>query len=123
MHESDISWHLLRRIVQDWAGASAELAEVKPLEGGVINTMLCRTLADGQRAVLKISPHRVNLDYQREAHQLDLLRSVGIPTPQVYQLKLGSLEDPHSYVLMQFVDGVDLAEAKHQCPTQQFDEL
>ena len=26
-HEVDISWQVLRRIVQDWAGTSAELAE------------------------------------------------------------------------------------------------
>src|SRR6266550_3038838 len=29
----DISWQVLRQIVHEWAGASAELAEVKPLEG------------------------------------------------------------------------------------------
>ena len=30
----DISWQVLRQIVHDWAGASADLAEVKPLDGG-----------------------------------------------------------------------------------------
>ena len=40
LHESDISWQLLRRIVHDWLGASAELTEVKPLVGGCINTTL-----------------------------------------------------------------------------------
>jgi fructosamine-3-kinase len=122
-HESDISWQLLRRIVQEWAGTSAEVAEVKPLEGGMINTTLCLTLQDGQRVVLKISPHRVNREYEREVHQLNLLRSIGVPTPQVYQLDIGSLEDPHSLILMEFVEGVDLAEAKRQCTTEQFDRL
>ncbi|HWP40350.1 MAG TPA: fructosamine kinase family protein [Tepidisphaeraceae bacterium] len=123
IHESDISWQVLRRIVQQWAGTSAELAEVKPLVGGMINTTLCLTLSDGQRVVLKISPHRVNRDYEREAHQLNLLRSLGIPTPRVYQLETGSLEDPHSLILMEYIDGVDLSEARRQCSAEQFDQL
>jgi fructosamine-3-kinase len=121
-HE-DISWQLLRRIAQDWAGESAELAEVKHLEGGVINTTVCLTLADGQRAVLKISPHRVNREYEREAHQLKLLRSFDIPAPQVYRLETGSLDAPHSFILMEFIDGVDLTEAKQRCSQEQFDAL
>lgn len=122
-HESDISWQVLRRIVQDWAGTSAELAEVKPLEGGCISTTLCLTLRDNQRIVLKISPHRVNRDYEREAHQLELLRSLGIPAPQVYRIGIGSLDDPHSFLLMQYMEGMDLAQAKQQCTSDQFDRL
>ena len=38
VQETDISWQVLRRIVHDWVGAAAELAEVKPLVGGCINT-------------------------------------------------------------------------------------
>jgi fructosamine-3-kinase len=123
LHESDISWQVLRRIVQGWAGTAAELAEVKPLEGGMINTTLCLTLVDGQRAVLKISPHRVNREYQREAHQLDLLRSLGLPTPRVYRHEIGSLDDPHSYILMEFMDGIDLSAAKRQCSGECFDQI
>jgi fructosamine-3-kinase len=122
-NESDISWQVLRRIVRDWAGESAELAEVRPLDGGMINTTLCLTLGDGAHAVLKISPHRVNRDYEREAHQLDLLRSLGIPCPAIYLSRVGSLDDPHSFILMQFIEGVDLNEAKQQCSAQQFDRL
>ena len=122
LHE-DISWQVLRQIAQNWAGSSAELAEVKPLEGGMINTTLCLTLADGQRAVLKISPHRVNRDYQREAHQLDFLRSLGVPTPRVYRHEIGSLDDPHSYILMEFIEGIDFARAKTQCTKESFDQL
>jgi len=33
LQDSDISWQMLRRIVHDWAGTSAELAEVKYLDG------------------------------------------------------------------------------------------
>jgi fructosamine-3-kinase len=122
LHE-DISWQVLRRIVQNWAGTAAELAEVKPLEGGMINTTLCLTLADGQRAVLKISPHRVNRDYQREAHQLDFLRELGLPTPRVYQHAVGSLDDPHSYILMEFMEGIDLSAARRQCSWECFDQI
>ncbi|HVT87633.1 MAG TPA: fructosamine kinase family protein [Tepidisphaeraceae bacterium] len=121
--ESDISWQVLAGIIRDWAGSSAELGEVRRLEGGVINTTLGLTLKSGERAVLKISPHRINRDYQYEAYQLDLLRSLGLPTPQVYRMKIGTLEEPHSLILMQFMDGIDLAQAKTQCSAEQFDDL
>jgi fructosamine-3-kinase len=111
------------RVIRVLQMAGVELAEVKPLEGGVINTTLCLTLQDSQRAVLKISPHRVNRDYEREAHQLQLLQSIGIPAPRVYAMKTGSLDDPHSYVLMEFMEGIDLAEAKRACAPEQFDRL
>jgi len=109
--------------VHDWAGTAAELAEVKPLVGGCINTTLALRTADGQRAVLKISPHRVDRRYQQEAWQLNLLRDEGVPVPQVYEARLGSLEDPFSYLLMEFVDGVNLGDARQQCTDEQFDHL
>lgn len=121
--ESDISWQVLRGIVQGWAGTSAELAEVTPLDGGMINTTLCLTLKDGNRAVLKISPHRVNRDYEREAHQLDLLRSLGIPTPLVYRSETGSLDSPNSFILMQFIEAIDLGQARHCCAAAEYDSL
>lgn len=123
IQDSDISWQLLGRIVKDWAGEQAELAEVQALDGGVINTTLRLTLVDGQRAVLKISPHRVNRDYEREAHQLDLLRGIGLPTPRVYRLEPGSLDHPNSYVLLEFMEGVDLTHARQQCLEEHFDHL
>lgn len=123
IQDSDIPWAVLRRIVQEWAGASAELAEVKPLDGGFISTTLALTLKDGQKAVLKISAHRVDRSYQRQAHQLELLRKAGIPTPQVYTWKIGSLDDPFSYLLMEFVEGTDWAQARKTISPQQFDQL
>lgn len=122
-HESDISWQVLRRIVHDWAGSSAELAEVRPLVGGAINTTLALGTRDGRQAVVKVSPHRANRAYAHEAHQLDLLRSKGLPTPRVYAWHMGSLESPFSYILMEFVDGVDMAQAKKNCSAEEFDEL
>jgi fructosamine-3-kinase len=121
--DSDISWPVLRRIVQNWAGNSAELAELKPLDGGCISTTVALTLADGARAVLKISSHRVDRSYEREAHQLGLLRAAGVPVPQVYAWKIGTLDDPHSYLLMEFMEGVDWAEAKRTAGLEQIDAL
>jgi fructosamine-3-kinase len=119
----DISWPVLRRIVQEWAGTSAELAEVKPLHGGCINTTLHLVCNGGSEAVLKISQHRVDRTYQREAYQLNLLRELGLPVPQVHVCKVGTLDDPHSYLLMEFMPGVDLSTAKKQCSPEQYEEL
>src|SRR3954465_1950937 len=121
--ESDISWQLLRRIVHEWTGTSAELAEVKPLTGGCISTTLALTTTDGLRCVLKISPHRVDRSYQDEAAQLLMLADAGLPVPKVYKCRLGTLDDPNSYLLLEFVDGVNLNEAKAQCTPEQFDRL
>lgn len=123
-HGSDISWQALRRIVQDWLGTSAELAEVKSLHGGTINTTVSLLTKGGERAVLKVSPHRVDRSYIEEAHQLGLLKEAGLPVPEIYAVKLGALDDPFSYILLEHVDGVDLLEAKRQCPTVEgFDRL
>src|SRR5215212_3382377 len=123
LQENDISWQVLRRIVHEWAGSSAELTEVKPLEGGCINTTLALMTAGGPRAVLKISPHRVNREFIREANQLSLLRSLGIPVPNIYSAHLADLDNPHSYLLMEFVDGVDLNSARQHCSAEEFDDL
>jgi fructosamine-3-kinase len=121
--ESDISWHVLGRIVRQWAGATAELAEVRPLDGGCISTTLALTLADGKQAVLKISPHRVDMSYEREAHQLALLRRAGLPVPEVYACHTGTLDEPFSYILMEFIKGAQWADARRQASVEQFDEL
>jgi fructosamine-3-kinase len=121
--DGDISWQLLRRIVQDWAGTTAELAEVIPLDGGCISTTLKLKLVDHTQAVLKISPHRVDRSYEEESYQLDQLREVGLPTPRVYAQHTGTLDEPFSYILLEFVAGVDLAAAKHRCLATEFDQL
>jgi fructosamine-3-kinase len=121
--DAEISWQMLRRIVHDWVGAAAELAEVRPLEGGSISSTIALTTKAGDRAVLKISPHRVNRQYLAEAYQLNILRTIGVPTPQVYASKVGDLDDPVSYLLLEFVDGVDLAQARKQCADDDFDRL
>jgi fructosamine-3-kinase len=121
--DSDISWPVLRRIVSQWAGTSAELAEVKPLDGGCISTTLALTLTDNTKAVLKISAHRVDHAYKREAHQLDMLRAAGMPTPKVHAARTGTLDDPFSYLLMEFVEGIDWAAARRAISPQEFNHL
>ncbi|MDB5319425.1 MAG: Fructosamine/Ketosamine-3-kinase [Phycisphaerales bacterium] len=123
LQDSDISWQMLRRIVHDWAGTSAELIEVKYLDGGCINTTVALTTKTGERAVCKISPHRVNRQYLTEAFQLNILRTIGLPAPQVYVSRVGDLDDPISYLLMEFVEGVDLAHARRECSAEAFDHL
>ncbi len=122
-HGDDISWQTLRCIVHDWIGTTAEVAEVRPLSGGSINTTVALTTTAGDRAVLKISQHRVDHSYVREAFQLNVLRGIGVPTPQVYSCKVGTLDEPYSYLLMEFVEGIDLATAKNGCESSQYDHL
>ena len=123
VHGTDISWHMLRRIVHDWVGTAAELTEVEPLAGGCINTTLALTTSTGDRAVLKVSPHRVDRTYVQEAYQLNVLRTIGLPAPVVYSCKVGTLDEPFSYLLMEFINGVDLAEARNRCTPEQYDHL
>lgn len=117
----DISWEVLRQIVHEWAGASAELAEVKPLYGGSVSTTVALATTRGEQAVLKITPHRVDRSYADEALQLNLLRDVGVPAPQVYRWEIGTLDHPFSYLLMEFVEGVDLPTARARCAGDAFD--
>ena len=121
--EIDISWQTLRQIIQDWAGPSAELDEVTPLVGGSINTTLALSTRDKRKAVLKITPHRVDRAHADEAHQLKLLREIGLPAPAVYLCHIGTLEKPFSYILMEFVEGIDLAAAKAACGADAFEKI
>ncbi|HSZ55641.1 MAG TPA: fructosamine kinase family protein [Tepidisphaeraceae bacterium] len=122
-HEVEVSWQDLRQIVREWAGSAAELDEVTPLAGGAINTTLRLHTKGEQKAVLKITPHRVDRAYADEQHQLQLLREVGIPVPEIYRCKIGSLENPFSYLLMEFVEGIDLGAAKVRCGAEEFDQI
>jgi fructosamine-3-kinase len=123
LQDTDISWHVLRQIVHDWAGDQSELDEIKYLSGGSVATTLVLHTNGGDRAVLKITPHRVDRAYADEAHQLELLRGLGIPAPAVYQCEAGSLDRPFSYLLLEFCEGVDLAKAKAQAPPEAFEAL
>ena len=119
----EISWHLLRRIMHEWSGTAVEIAEVRPLGGGSISQTVAVTTAGGERAVLKISQHRVDRSYVHEAYQLNVMRAIGLPTPQVYTCKVGTLDDPFSYLLLEYVEGVDLAAARNQCDGDAYDHL
>jgi fructosamine-3-kinase len=122
-HEIDISWQVLGQITRQWAGNDAELAEVTPLTGGSVNITLKLSTKTGQNAVLKITPHRVDKSHTDEAWQLALLREAGVPVPDVYVYKLGTLDDPFSYILMEFVEGMDLAAAKSCCTAEQYESI
>jgi fructosamine-3-kinase len=121
--EVDISWQALRRIVHDWAGTATELSEFVHLHGGQINTTLALHLSDGKKIVIKVSPHRVDKSYEREAYQLTMLKNCGVPVPDVLCWKTGSLDDPFSYILLEHIEGVDLGEAKRRCLPEEFDSL
>ena len=121
--EVDISWQSLRRIVHDWAGTATELSEFIPLHGGQINTTLALHLNDSRKVVIKVSPHRVDKSYEREAYQLTMLKSCGVPVPDVLCWKIGSLDDPFSYILLDFIEGCDLGRARQQCTPEEFDSL
>src|SRR4051794_10152559 len=107
LQDADISWQVLRQIVHDWAGNHVELDSVKNLGGGSVATTLVLNTSGGERAVLKITPHRVDRAYADEAYQLKLLRELGAPVPEVYRCQVGSLDQPFSYLLMEFRDGLD----------------
>src|SRR5205085_8282858 len=84
---------------------------------------LALVLADGRKAVLKVTPHRVDRAHADEATQLELLKDVGMPVPEVYRWQMGTLDSPFSYILMEFVEGVDLSVAKMACGPQEYDAL
>ena len=121
--DQDISWGTLRQIVRDWAESNADLREFQPLHGGSVNTTLLLTLTDSRRAVLKITPHRVDHSYTDEAHQLNLIRECGVPVPRIYGCQIGSLDAPYSYLLMEHMEGVNLVTARSQCTPEEYDGL
>lgn len=120
---ADIPWQVVRRIVCQWTGDDAELDSVTTLTGGSVSNTVALCLRDGRRAVLKITPHRVVHSHADEAWQLALLGQAGVPVPEVYLYNVGTLDDPYSYILMQYVDGVDLQQARALCTAEQFDSL
>ncbi|MFT3787071.1 MAG: fructosamine kinase family protein [Tepidisphaeraceae bacterium] len=114
---------MVERIVRDALDPDASLDELAFLAGGIINTTVALKTRSGQRAVLKISAHRVNRAHEREARELMLLAEMGLPVPKVYAARTASLESPHSYLLIEHVPGVTLRDAKSLCSPEQFDEL
>lgn len=119
----EVSWQTLRRIVRDWSGDNAQIEQVQSLDGGSINTTLLLTTTTGESAVCKLSPHRVDRSYQREAHQLEMLRAIGLPAPRVLGLHIGSLEAPDSHLLIEFLPGKNLHEVRELATAEEFDDL
>lgn len=119
----EISWKALGRIVCQWAGDPTELTEVIPLAGGSINNTLLLVTGDHRKAVLKITPHRVDRELANEAYQLHLLREFELPVPKIYLAHTGSLEDPNTYLLIEYVEGITLAAAKKRVAESEYDQL
>jgi fructosamine-3-kinase len=111
--QGDVSWALVEQVVRDWLGESARLNEVSFLAGGIVNTTLAVKLHDGLRAVLKVSPHRVNYSHERESRALDHLAGLGITVPKVLASHTATLDKPHSYLILQFIEGMTLRDAVH----------
>jgi len=119
----EVSWHTLRRIVHEWSGESSDIEQVVSLDGGSISTTLLVTTKAGEKGVLKVSPHRVDRSFERETHQLGLLRSIGLPAPKVHACHVGTLDSPDSYILMEYLPGMNLHDARKHCTPEEFDEL
>lgn len=119
----ELSWKTLGRIVQQWTGDPAELTEVIPLSGGSVNNTLLLVTGDYRKAVLKITPHRVDRELINEAHQLEMLRRLELPVPRVYLSHPGSLEDPNTYLLLEYIPGITLSEAKKSLPESEYESL
>jgi len=100
----EVSWQTLRRIVQRWSGDEAELAAVSSLDGGSISTALM-------------------IETETEAHQLRYLKTLGLPAPAVLDCHIGTLDSPDSYILLERMPGVSLAEARKKCSEECFDRL
>ena len=120
---SDIPWEPLRQIVKSWAGVSAEPESLVGLEGGSIHTVVLVTCRGGHRAVLKMSPHRVDLTYAAQRADLELLREVGLPVPRVWACETATLDSPHSYLLMEYMPGTSLADARTKFSPEQSESV
>ncbi len=108
----EVSWPVLSRIANQWLGESVELTGVKSLHGGSMSTTLLLRFKRHKPVVLKIAPHMVVQQYQHEAYQLNMLRDWGLPCPEVYASKLGDLDDPNSYLLMEQMPGEPLSAVR-----------
>jgi fructosamine-3-kinase len=120
----EISWPMVERIVRDSLDEpSAQLAELGLLAGGIVNTTVSVKTTSGHRLVLKVSAHRVNRSHEREARELALLGELGIPVPKVYACRTASLELPHSYLVLEHVEGITLRDAKTLCKPEQVESI
>jgi fructosamine-3-kinase len=119
----DVSWPVLSRIVNQWLGESVELTGVKSLHGGSMSMTLLLQFRRHKAVVLKIAPHMVVQQYQHEAYQLNMLRDRGLPCPEVYASKLGDLDDPNSYLLMEHMPGELLSVVKSKLNEDDLDHI
>ena len=121
--QDDVSWPVVERVVRDSLGQDARLYEICFLSSGIVSSTLALRIRGGERAVLKISPHRANFAHAREAEALAALRSLGLPVPAVLAVHTASLESPHSYLLIKYIDGATMRETRRRCSAEQWETL
>jgi fructosamine-3-kinase len=118
-----LSWEALEALLRDGLGEDAGLDEVRQLDGGLTHVALLLLTTDGRRAVAKVSRKARDGDLSREAHQLGVLRRLGLPAPEVYGHRVGTAEAPLSWLLMEWCEGVDLHRARLLCGAEEWDGL
>jgi len=113
--EMDISWQVLRQIVRHWADRRRRLAEARPLDGGAISTTVALELADHQKAVAKSPKTASTAATSTKPINSNSSTAWEFPSQKSSKPRSASLEEPFSYILMEFIDGINLSEAKKTC--------
>lgn len=113
----EVSWPLVEALTRHCLGHDVRLDELSFLAGGIVNTTLSIHTQCDRRCVFKISAHRVNPAHEREARQLEMLASLGVPVPRVIACETAQLQQPHSFILMEMVEGITLYDARTKMPT------
>ena len=94
------------RVLESWLGGRVACTAVRPLEGGMVNTVYRLDFdRPPYRAVIKV--HRpANASFAREARALEYLRTeTDCPVPRVYLHDSSARLLPHAFILLEHVHG------------------
>jgi fructosamine-3-kinase len=96
-----------------WLGAEPSISEITPMTGGCVDTVLEIVYgADGQRVVLKVSTDPEEKRIGGEFARLQFIRDVSeFPVPEAHFCDLSGSIIPHSFFIMDRLEGVHLGEA------------
>lgn len=96
-------------ILQAWLGTWVGVTAIEPLQGGMINSVLrLRFDHPPYSAVIKLNGQEQ--DFAGEACALRHLHQRGFPCPDVYLLDTAVPQIPYSFLLLETLSGVSLAE-------------